>query len=219
MYEQLGDSIKLILNDFDHAAMVHDEGLPVVANSSKHQSGTLPFMAYELLNPREADSITHYLRHDFESIFLVAIWVTIKFGLRANDVESQQEGRDILYGWEHGTLEDIYAKKKLMIKEEETISDIVKTVDMGAYKGWIFGFWWVFWMAYKTRAELRVLLDPVSDLELPEGPHEVTVADMETLDGLISRDRIQQVLRRWEVRCTQQQDIEGFVPYFGQTTS
>ncbi|KAK7689352.1 hypothetical protein QCA50_007143 [Cerrena zonata] len=61
----LVDVVKLIIIDFDLATYVNE--------TSGHCTsvGTPPFMALDLV---QSSTQTHYLRHDFESVFYVALW-------------------------------------------------------------------------------------------------------------------------------------------------
>ena len=49
MYEICDGVIKFILIDFDLATFVDDNGVPLSKSSSNHRTGTLPFMAWELV--------------------------------------------------------------------------------------------------------------------------------------------------------------------------
>lgn len=245
MYEELREGfIQLILNDFDHAVMVDDRGCPAVPNSLKHPAGTLPFVAHELLDPDT--SVAHYVRHDFESVFLVALWLLIKFSLRTKATTEeashlQQQGRDILQGWACGSVGNIYSHKQAIFTNPTTISKITRKVAMGPYKDWVTGFCRVFIKAYQVLNNLTLKADsapePVRDLNSDsesdwdsdsdsasgsgsgpysdsdsdsEGAREIT--DMETLDGRISRRRIQKVMQDWEKG--KRKIIKDFVPRF-----
>ncbi|KAJ3489391.1 hypothetical protein NLI96_g2159 [Meripilus lineatus] len=214
MYEQLVDgTIKIILNDFDYAAMVDDHGCPTTPNSSKHPAGTLPFMAHELLNPYTDTSVTHYVRHDLESVFLVALWLIIKSSLRTkattqDAVRLKKERRHILQGWECGSVEDVYLQKLPIFTNPGRIIEIAQKVDMGAYEDWVTLFCEVFLDAYRA---LNASILKAKHAQYAPDPDVAPrgMTNLETLDGLTSRDHIQKVLRRWEKR--QVKEIERFV--------
>ena len=71
MLRKEGDKIYAVLNDFDLA--VHAD---VKSISSKHRTGTKPFMAIDLIHP---DPTLHMYRHDLESMFYVLVWITSRF--------------------------------------------------------------------------------------------------------------------------------------------
>jgi hypothetical protein len=71
MLRKEGDKIYAVLNDFDLAGSAD-----VKSMSSKHRTGTKPFMAIDLIHP---DPTVHMYRHDLESMFYVLVWITSRF--------------------------------------------------------------------------------------------------------------------------------------------
>jgi Fungal protein kinase len=71
MLRKEGDKIYAVLNDFDLAVSAD-----VQSTSSKHRTGTKPFMAIDLIHP---DPTVHMYRHDLESMFYVLVWITSRF--------------------------------------------------------------------------------------------------------------------------------------------
>ena len=71
MLRKEGDKIYAVLNDFDLAVSAD-----VKSMSSKHRTGTKPFMAIDLIHP---DPTVHMYRHDLESMFYVLVWITSRF--------------------------------------------------------------------------------------------------------------------------------------------
>lgn len=71
MLRKEGGDVYAVLNDLDLAV-----GVDVKSKSSKHRTGTTPFMAFDLL---ERDPIVHMYRHDLESLFYVLVWITSRF--------------------------------------------------------------------------------------------------------------------------------------------
>ena len=71
-----------ILIDFDLGVKITKEGFPL-GPSARHRTGTLPFMAYELVgslqsplytqNGAKSHVVQHCIRHDFESLFWVSL--------------------------------------------------------------------------------------------------------------------------------------------------
>ncbi|KDR70456.1 hypothetical protein GALMADRAFT_1350349 [Galerina marginata CBS 339.88] len=81
-----------ILNDFDMAAEVGDDG-ELLANSARRRTGTLPFIARDLLAPipKGGPSPKHLYRHDLESFFYVLIWAAAhyEFGTKTRHPTSE----------------------------------------------------------------------------------------------------------------------------------
>jgi hypothetical protein len=64
-------NVYAVLNDLDLAVSVD-----VKSKSSKHRTGTTPFMAIDLLDRHPT---AHMYRHDLESLFYVLVWITSRF--------------------------------------------------------------------------------------------------------------------------------------------
>jgi hypothetical protein len=62
-----------------HLITLCDVSADVKSTSSKHRTGTKPFMAIDLIHP---DLAVHMYRHDLESIFSVLVWITSRFDNR-----------------------------------------------------------------------------------------------------------------------------------------
>jgi hypothetical protein len=71
MLRKEGDKVYAVLNDFDLAVSTDS-----TSTSSKHRTGTKPFMAIDLIHP---DPTVHMYRHDLESMFYVLVWITSRF--------------------------------------------------------------------------------------------------------------------------------------------
>ncbi|EIW53000.1 uncharacterized protein TRAVEDRAFT_53418 [Trametes versicolor FP-101664 SS1] len=71
-----------VLHGFDLAVPLNPDGTPAMEATAKHRTGTLPFMSVFLLEDmwRNPDSpgVMHELHHDYESLFWVATWCTMK---------------------------------------------------------------------------------------------------------------------------------------------
>ena len=87
MYLREGDNVYGVLIDFDLGVHVDENGHSL-GHSSLHRTGTLPFMAVELISDlaetydTSDTTITqqqHCVRHDFESLFWVSLWCAIRF--------------------------------------------------------------------------------------------------------------------------------------------
>ncbi|KAK7056473.1 hypothetical protein VNI00_003028 [Paramarasmius palmivorus] len=101
-----------VLNDFDLARFV-DKQDP--KPSSKHRTGTKPFVAIDLLDTA-GDIICHHVRHDLESFFYVFVWIVTRF----------HEGEEIdnapFMEWATGTWGEVSLKKNAFLKPKSKIS-------------------------------------------------------------------------------------------------
>lgn len=80
MYEVGNVIIFGILNDYDLSVILKDDKV-LPAASSKHRTGTAPFMAHELLNTRR--SVEHLYRHELESFLYIMVWTAVVYRGRA----------------------------------------------------------------------------------------------------------------------------------------
>jgi serine/threonine protein kinase len=67
-----------ILNDFDMAIERLPEAKEAQVIAAHHRTGTLPFMALELLDNHETEPV-HLYRHDLESFFYILIWAATHY--------------------------------------------------------------------------------------------------------------------------------------------
>ncbi|KAF8268047.1 hypothetical protein EI94DRAFT_1451000, partial [Lactarius quietus] len=71
MLRKEGNNVYAVLNDFDLTVNVDAQG-----QSSKHCTGTKPFMVFDLLG---GNPTLHLYCHDLESLFYVLVWITTRF--------------------------------------------------------------------------------------------------------------------------------------------
>ncbi|KAK7453968.1 hypothetical protein VKT23_011480 [Stygiomarasmius scandens] len=95
MVRRVGDKTYGVLNDLDLASeLTKRQGA-----SSKHRTGTRPFMARELLRPGSSGT-RHLYRHDLESIFYVMLCLCSRYNLDGKEITKEYEmwytERDIL---------------------------------------------------------------------------------------------------------------------------
>ena len=119
MYELRGGKHYFILIDFDMALVLPDGPEDAShASSPKHHTGTLAFMSRDLVvDAMKADRrgwkpIRHRLRHDFESLFWVALWCLYMVVTAGLDAEQQQALVERVRSWDTGTLRSVQAAKK-----------------------------------------------------------------------------------------------------------
>ncbi|KAJ3487013.1 hypothetical protein NLI96_g3838 [Meripilus lineatus] len=220
MYKQLDDgTIWLILNDFDLAVIVDDNGLPVAGNASKHRTGTLPFMAHELLQDMNMVPITHYLRHDYESVFFVALSCMVrpdadfveptKTDVNAGTGLTRKARKNLLKEWELGSLKTIFNTKRGIVEKKDDLRKYLPTPAMRHYGPWIAGFWQVLSTAYNAHSNTNIDIERFFDAPEPPVPQQ----NIETLGDSITLEKIQERLRVWEQRHAKG-ITTGFVPFF-----
>lgn len=212
MCEYRGGVVWLILNDFDVATRVGDKGLPVAGNSSRHRTGTLPFMSLDIL--QNLRTSTHYLRHDLEGVFWVALWCLVKFPRSKNSTEENTR-RKALLDWEKGGLTAICNRKLSLLTEGSTLAVIPLTPEMQPhYRSWIMLFAEVLSSAYST-------LNTMNRMHITRGlaPWNSHLEKMEsafvpeTIDNGVTCEKIREQLLIWEMENPGVKTIKGFVPY------
>ncbi|KAJ3554595.1 hypothetical protein NM688_g3026 [Phlebia brevispora] len=121
MYEKRGDDYHFVLIDFDMAiALPNDES--AYAASSNHRTGTLPFMAKELIlnawviiaTNGERSPIRHLLRHDLESLFWVTLWGISTLLTSHLSPDGAKALLEWVRSWEVGELSDIAGRKGML---------------------------------------------------------------------------------------------------------
>ncbi|CAL1712042.1 unnamed protein product [Somion occarium] len=133
MYDIRDGTIYLILNDFDLSSVVDQNGEPTGA-TARHRTGTLPFIAVDLLHNPDSP---HYVRHDIESIFYVATWCAIKLPLEDTTVSETQRRRAQLQDWElHGAKS--VARVKIEILHSDRFVKLPLSDDYAPYLPWLY---------------------------------------------------------------------------------
>ncbi|KAG5638901.1 hypothetical protein H0H81_008961 [Sphagnurus paluster] len=71
-------TVKGVVNDWDMAGHVgSDDEVPL--STSKHRTGTIPFMARDLLVDENETPPPHLYRHDLESFFYILVWAAFHY--------------------------------------------------------------------------------------------------------------------------------------------
>ena len=110
------ESLRVILIDLDLAVMLNEYGSPIEEESGP-RFGTPPFVAIELLDNRDCP---HYLRHDFESAFYVALWFTVKSKagfLEREDFNTSHMKKSLWFLWTDGPLRTCLVKGDFRLAE------------------------------------------------------------------------------------------------------
>ena len=207
MCEYRGESVWLILNDFDLATRVDDEGLPIDDDPSGSNMGTLPFMAVDML--KETPDVVHSLRHDLESVFWVALWCLVKYPRSVNTTD-ENSWRRAFVSWEKGGLTAIHERKQALLLDADAIDNLLLTAEMRPYKSWIFVFWDIFFWASLAvnKIKKRRLFAKLFEHQKEDTS---STLDSETLNGAVTCDSIREELSMWEAECSR--EIEGYIPY------
>ncbi|SJL03321.1 uncharacterized protein ARMOST_06674 [Armillaria ostoyae] len=69
-----------LLSDFDNASRVDEQG-DIIGSSMKQRTGTVPFMALDILQNVEIP-VPHLYRHDLESFVYLLVWSGVHFDLK-----------------------------------------------------------------------------------------------------------------------------------------
>ncbi|THG93744.1 hypothetical protein EW026_g7576 [Hermanssonia centrifuga] len=185
MWEMHGDEVVFKLIDFDYAAYVDDEGRPVATiASSKHRTGTLPFMAYDLIvdmadrHKPLHEPVIHMLCHDVESLYYLSGYSMTTMPQVENDVK-RAIYREMVSSWQDGSLGNI-AGRKLMFFKDKTIMTMSLPPQSLFLRPWLLRFCLVFRSAQR-KLEDRVMSEPF---------------DFETMGGTLTRDVITSALKR-----------------------
>lgn len=119
MYEDRGNGVIIgILNDYDLAIILNDDKSPPPP-SSRHRTGTAPFMAYQLLLPKLFTA--HLYRHDLESFLYVLIWTATGY-----EGFKPPKGKDPLEMWRGGDWSAIARDKHSFLTNNDTYSERIK---------------------------------------------------------------------------------------------
>lgn len=84
-----------ILNDFDMATERLLDAKEAEVSAAHHRTGTLPFMALELVDNDETEPV-HLYRHDLESFFCILIWAATHYDF---DSRAKRDTPGVLRDW------------------------------------------------------------------------------------------------------------------------
>ena len=178
MYEVRDGKPFFILNDFDLVSLEKSDGRDAKP-SSKHRTGTLPFMPCEVLsdlatfNRGDRPFIPHILRYDFESLYWVSLWCTMAMET-VDDANLKQAIRTELSGWEIGSFKAIASSKKDVIASLQTFDELPMTPLYQKCRSWLKR-----WNNVLRAAKAR----------LNDGDEDTPI-NFETIDGMITKDTI-----------------------------
>ncbi|KAF7798369.1 hypothetical protein EIP86_009590 [Pleurotus ostreatoroseus] len=117
MYEIRNGRHHFILIDFDMAVILPTATEGSVSATANHRTGTLPFMACELLYDATVsqepgyEPIPHLLRHDYESLFWVSLWCVLTLLLKSVPRKERAKLSKTARRLEEGDLVSIAGRK------------------------------------------------------------------------------------------------------------
>ncbi|PSR76325.1 hypothetical protein PHLCEN_2v8557 [Hermanssonia centrifuga] len=204
MYEMRDNRPQFILIDYDLAKEVI--GLDAFRRSStgKHRTGTLPFMAYELVKDiaRYGEPghvpVVHRLRYDFESLFWVALWCAVKMP-PSRDASEDNKLHNVVKEWESGLLTMLASHKRTLCTTPDEVNSLRLPPNSEYLRPWFRS-----WCEVMKKADLRL----EEYKEALKKPSRLLPFDMETVDGLLTRDTIKEALAGSHICYTLEQLVE-----------
>jgi hypothetical protein len=200
MHVDRDDEDHFILIDFDLAVCLDENGRPLARERSRHRTGTLPFMAHELVHdmylaekkrvtPRE-DVIVHCVRHDFESVLWVSFWCAIsieKVGT-CDTQDYRQKRMKYLAEWESGTYKQMAYLKYNMLTYEREMQTAPLSPSFQHLKGWLLAFHKTFSEGFfHNRIQAKKYPRCNSDKE--------SFKTFETWHGAVTREKLEKAMR------------------------
>ncbi|KAG6847845.1 hypothetical protein H0H93_005563 [Arthromyces matolae] len=129
-----------VLNDWDMASRVDENGESQLSNAT-HRTGTIPFMARDLLV--DGTPPPHLYRHDLESFFFILVWAAVYYDFP----HGKRKGYVVeLEAWDSPSLLSSQDAKKLFILDYAKRSHILKHVTPANHLllPWIDALWFCF---------------------------------------------------------------------------
>lgn len=143
---------RFILIDFDPSVGVNETYFRS-EQSAYDRTGTLPFMAWELVPRMRGRAIPqkpvrHCVRHDFESVFWVSLWCAVR--LVSPELPDKNEittnaRYEILDTLERGESDDIANAKYCILFSRSRIMDLPLSPSFKHLRGWLNEFRLPFW--------------------------------------------------------------------------
>ncbi|PSR75732.1 hypothetical protein PHLCEN_2v8916 [Hermanssonia centrifuga] len=220
MFEIRDGAVKFIVIDFDMATMVDSAGEPLAPRSSKHRTGTLPFMAYELLDDMsqpwslEQQRIVHRLRHDFESLFYLCLYCIFSM-VEVEDASIKASMAKQLKQWEDLTYDGIASIKQRLCTDVKRINKrLAFPPSCEVLRRWFLG--WV-----KMFGKADAAMKTYDEAQLMSEPHQTLSTqafDIDTLQGTITRDTIKLSLGFYYKHPMRPEDLQiANIPGLGKT--
>lgn len=198
MFQMRGGKYYFILNDFDMAVVLREDDRSSYTPSSKHRTGTLPFMAAALVHDANIYSkdpewtpIKHLLCHDYESLFWVCLWCALVLHIHSVSPGMQDTYRAIVGDWEASSLFTVHAVKVALFSKRLKDHHIQLAPSAQCLEKWFNGWTSLLKTAY-NKVSAQDLSESESESDAPFKTAETF--DLETAGGILSRENILRVL-------------------------
>ncbi len=193
MWELRNSRLHFVLIDFDMATVVsHRSNQPYVP-SSKHRTGTLAFMAVDLIRDaaRAAQgdpdyvAIPHLLCHDYESIFWLCYWCMLV--LLAVDEHARTLLLDVVRAWE--TSEFWVLSRSKAILRVDAPDDEGIYLPPAAHSAGLYD-WHAVWLTFWFDVDKIMRPHRLKRAVARNHGQDIPTIDYETAGGLITRDNL-----------------------------
>ena len=202
MWQVKDGAYNFVLIDFDMATIVeNDEGECTYKASSKHRTGTLPFMAYELIFDAFCGTLTerntwipvaHLLRHEYESLFYLGFWCATALPDSPEDPNKE----DILVRFakklEKGGLELLSDYKQRLLTSPLKSSKVELSHSVHDLKPWFTGLTSTFQEGVSVLKKYQAAVEDANDGF--GSPSAVAAYDYETANGWLTRAKLKEIL-------------------------
>ena len=201
-----------VLTDYDLSSWkapstTEDEGV----NSSQKITGTLPFMAHDLLDPHKTDThLVHLYRHDVESFFYVMLILATRYEIREPEEGEdgglrEREGKLQFQDWfEEQNYRALGEIKLVWFWSRGREPDFEPSPSFKDFKRWLRGLRLDFLHGFFARNEHRLWLEDPMLASRGEGDIPPPY-DEETLGGYITYSNIIKQVPRFSG------DLQGLV--------
>jgi serine/threonine protein kinase len=162
-----------VLNDLDLAV-----NADVQRQSSKHRTGTTPFMAIDLL---DGEPTVHFYRHDLESLFYVLVWITSRFH------DGVEIANPPLKAWTEGKHQNVMDSKSAFLRKRP----LKPTERFASFGRHISRMRRMFSEGLVART---IALEDSRYNPAPQGGPEILPFADDTLGGLVTFDTFQTIL-------------------------
>ena len=141
------NSAKGVVNDWDMASHLDDKG-EVPTSTARHRTGTIPFMACDLLVDKPP---VHIYRHDLESFFYILVWAAVHFDIKH---KKRLPTHPDLQLWDGNSIKIASAAKDQLFSSyariEANVFCHVRDEFSDVLQSWIIPLWDLFYDAFKS---------------------------------------------------------------------
>ncbi|THV01020.1 hypothetical protein K435DRAFT_963698 [Dendrothele bispora CBS 962.96] len=169
MFRKVGDRIFGVLNDLDLSSPLTNRP----SATSKHRTGTRPFMAHQLQNPTK--KVTLLYRHDLESLFFVMLCLTCRYTLDGHEIRSPP-----YEDWYTAPDHIVSALKCIIVTDPDPLNPPVSP-DFSGFKQILADIKQLLWAAH-----------------LAEGNADPEQFDRETADGKFTYEKFLNILKQFD---------------------